>query len=56
MKKLLNQFNNFCYPGKLIIFKNQGTFEIRNPREYRNCGTKFDKKPIFKIKIIESIQ
>ena len=27
MKKLLNQFNNFCYQGMLLDFKYQGIFE-----------------------------
>ena len=56
MKKLLNQFNNFCYLRKSFDLKTQDLFETINHREYLKCGTKFCKKSILKRQIIESIQ
>ena len=41
MKKILNQFNNFCYLRKSFDLKTQDLFETINPREYLKCGTKF---------------
>ena len=56
MKKLLNQFNNFCYLRKSFDLKTQDLFETINHREYLKCGTKFYKKSISRLQIIESIQ
>ena len=41
MKKLLNQFNSFCYLGNSFHLKMQDLFETSNHRKYLKCGTKF---------------
>ena len=61
MKKLLNQFNNFCYLRKSFNLKMQDLFvtvtvETSNRRKYLKCGTKFYKKSISRLQIIEFIQ
>ena len=56
MKKILNQFNNFCYLRKSFGLKMQDLFETINHREYLKCGTKFYKKSFSRFQIIESIQ
>ena len=56
MKKLLNQFNNLCYLRTSFDLKMQGLFETSNHREYLKCGTKFYKKSISRLQIIELIQ
>ena len=56
MKKLLNQSNNFCYLRKSFDLKTQDLFETINHREYLKCWTKFYKKSISWLQIIESIQ
>ena len=61
MKKLLNQFNNFCYLRTSFDLKVQDLFETSNHREYLKCGTKFYKKSSTHkkaryTKIIKSIQ
>ena len=56
MKKLLNQFNNFCYLRESVDLKTQDLFETINHREYLKCGTKFYNKSISRWQIIESIQ
>ena len=52
MKKLLNQFNNFCEIGRTFDLKMQDITETSNQRVYLKCGT----KSILRLKIIESIQ
>ena len=56
MKKLLNQFNNFCYLRKSFDLKMQDLFETSNHKKYLKCGTKFYKKSISRLQIIEFIQ
>ena len=56
MKKLLNQFNNFCYLRNSFNLKMQDLFEASNRRKYLKCGTKFYKKSISRLQIIEFIQ
>ena len=41
MKKLLNQFNNFCYLRNSLNLKMQYLFETSKHRKYLKCGTKF---------------
>ena len=56
MKKLLNQFNNFCCLRASFNLKMQDLFETSNHREYLKCGAKFYKKSISRLQIIELIQ
>ena len=56
MKKLLNEFNNFCYLRTSIGLKMQDFFETSNHRQSLKCGTKFYKKSIWRLQIIELIQ
>ena len=56
MKKLLNQFNNFCYLRHSFDLKMQDLFETSNHRKYLKCGTKFYNKSISRLRIIEFIQ
>ena len=56
MKKILNQFNNFCYLRNSFNLKMQDLFETRNRRKYLKCGTKFYKKSVSRLQIIEFIQ
>ena len=56
MKKLLNQFNNFCYLRNSFHLKMQDLFETSNHRKYLKCGTKFYNKSISRLRIIEFIQ
>ena len=56
MKKLLNQFNIFCFLRKSFDLKMQDVFETSNQKEYIKCVTKFCQKPISRLEIIESIQ
>ena len=56
MKKLLKQFKNFCYLRTSFDLKVQDLFETSNHGEYLKCGTKFYKKSISRLQIIESMQ
>ena len=56
LKTLLNQFINLCYLRTSFDLKMQDLFETSNHREYLKCGTKFYKKSISRLQIIESIQ
>ena len=56
MKKLLNEFNNFCHLRTSFDLRMQDLFETSNQREYLKCGIKFHKKSIYRLEIIESIQ
>ena len=56
MKKLLNQFNNFCYLRNSLDLKMQYLFETSKHRKYLKCGTKFYKKFVSRLQIIELIQ
>ena len=56
MKKLLNQFNNFGYLRTSFNLKMQDLFGTSNHREYLKCGTKFYKKSIPRLQIIELVQ
>ena len=49
MKKLLNQFNNFCCLRTSFDLKMQDLFETSNNREYPKCRTKFYKKSISRL-------
>ena len=52
MKKLLNQFNNFCYLRKSFDLKTQDLFETINHREYLKCGTNFIRSPFRDCKLL----
>ena len=52
MKKLLNQFNNFCYLRKSFDLKTQDLFETINHREYLKRGTKFIRSPFRDFKLL----
>ena len=56
MKKLLNQFNNFCHVRKSFDLKIQDLFKTSNHNKYLKCWTKFYKKSISGLQIIELIQ
>ena len=56
MKKLLNQFNNFCYLRNSFDLKMQDLFETSNHGKYLKCGAKFYKKSISRFQTIEFIQ
>ena len=55
-KKLLNQFNNFFYIRNSLDLKMQDLFKTCKHRKYLKCGTKFNKKSISRLSIIEFIQ
>ena len=52
----MNQINEPLLSNNVIRFKIQDLFETSNQREYLKCGTKFYKKAILKLEIIEYIQ
>ena len=52
MKKLLNQFNNFCYLRNSFDLKMRDLFETSNHRKYLQCGTKFIRSPSRDCKLL----
>ena len=56
MQKLLNQFNNSCYLRTSFDLKIQDMGQTSNQRDDQNCGTKFYKRAISRLLIIELIQ
>ena len=56
MGEILNQFNNFCYQRVSVDLKMKDLCETSNQREYLKCWTKFYKKSISQLSIIDSIQ
>ena len=56
MQQLLNQFNNSCYLRTSFDLKIQDMGQTSNQRDDQNCGTKFYKRAISRLLIIELIQ
>ena len=52
MKKLLNQFNNFCCLRTSFDLKIQDLFETSNNREYPNVGQNFIKSQFRDCKLL----
>ena len=56
IQKLLNQFNNSCYLKTSFDLKIQDIVQTSNQRDNQKCGTKFYKRSISRLLIIESVQ